>query len=511
MMTALLIALAIPMSSENLVKNADFSQKDATGKGALGYQSTGDAFWSWVGYTDEIVTAGFAFPAKAKASGSVSQMVTGIDQKEGKWIRFTFRGLPEQNFQVSGDQLFMKIDFYEKQGTEYVDSAERLIYREVEKDRKELAVNGNYGKDGAAIWRTYEFEELLPFPEVDSVKVSVGYKNGGGKSNAQICFFLDDFSVVQLQKSSTGLVDPAEGPKARNQTAVPTTEGLVSLGGRWYYQPAKTETLALNAAGRFEGTLRVTQANANRLFYRDDRLINPFAGNMTAWLRKGYLDESGYPVTKDTFVPDNVTLTFDGKAKVAVVRAKNIPNHPTAKFPDTYGTQGYNPSYIQVQKSVFFLPLEPVTNPRAIAMTARDENGALPMGSVGFAVNGVVFYNPFDAGMQDASSIMDRCCGHPSPDYRYHYHKYPICVNTPFVDKGERHSPVIGFAFDGLPVYGPYESNGVMAKDLTTNKLNAFNAHFDEVRGWHYHVTPGKFPYILGGYFGQVDRRNFRR
>jgi len=106
---------------------------------------------------------------------------------------------------------------------------------------------------------------------------------------------------------------------------------------------------------------------------------------------------------------------------------------------------------------------------------------------------------------------MDRCCGHPSPDYRYHYHKYPICVNTPFVDKGERHSPVIGFAFDGLPVYGPYESNGVMAKDLTTNKLNAFNAHFDEVRGWHYHVTPGKFPYILGGYFGQVDRRNFRR
>ena len=39
----------------------------------------------------------------------------------------------------------------------------------------------------------------------------------------------------------------------------------------------------------------------------------------------------------------------------------------------------------------------------------------------------------------------------------YHYHKYPVCVKSPFVDEGEEHSPLIGFAFDGFPVYGPYE------------------------------------------------------
>jgi hypothetical protein len=50
-----------------------------------------------------------------------------------------------------------------------------------------------------------------------------------------------------------------------------------------------------------------------------------------------------------------------------------------------------------------------------------------------------------------------------------------------------------------------------MAKDVTANGLNAFNAHHDSARGWHHHVTPGKYPYILGGYFGQVDMRNFRR
>ena len=74
------------------------------------------------------------------------------------------------------------------------------------------------------------------------------------------------------------------------------------------------------------------------------------------------------------------------------------------------------------------------------------------------------------------------------------------------MDKGEAHSPVIGFALDGFPVYGPYESAGVMAKDLKENPLDAFNAHYDKVRGWHYHATPGKFPYIIGGYMGVAER-----
>ncbi len=45
---------------------------------------------------------------------------------------------------------------------------------------------------------------------------------------------------------------------------------------------------------------------------------------------------------------------------------------------------------------------------------------------------------------------------------------------------------------------------------LKTRPLNAFNGHEDRERGWHYHVTPGKFPYIIGGYWGKVDPRNRR-
>jgi hypothetical protein len=50
-----------------------------------------------------------------------------------------------------------------------------------------------------------------------------------------------------------------------------------------------------------------------------------------------------------------------------------------------------------------------------------------------------------------------------------------------------------------------------MAKDSTTNPLNAFNASYDNVRGWHYHVTPGKFPYLIGGYFAKAEPSNFEK
>ncbi len=88
-------------------------------------------------------------------------------------------------------------------------------------------------------------------------------------------------------------------------------------------------------------------------------------------------------------------------------------------------------------------------------------------------------------------------------------HKYPSCVKSPFADDGQRHSPVLGFAFDGFPVYGPYEAAGVMARDLNGERaLDVCNGHSDPARGYHYHVTPGRFPYIIGGYAGVPEPSN---
>ena len=197
---------------------------------------------------------------------------------------------------------------------------------------------------------------------------------------------------------------------------------------------------------------------------------------------------------------DNLIVRHD--AAHIILDSQGYPNHPTAVFPNSG-----NPNSIKVQKFQFRLPFEPTLN---------DHVTRVPMGPIGVALNGVVFFNPFEAGGMNAvegySEVwLDSCCGHPEQRGVYHYHKYPVCVKSPFRDDGKLHSPVIGFAFDGFPVYGPYEADDVMAKDLAGDKaLDVCNGHSDNVRGYHYHVTPGRFPYVIGGYAGVPDPANIR-
>jgi hypothetical protein len=307
------------------------------------------------------------------------------------------------------------------------------------------------------------------------------------------------------QFALTPIPAPADAPKLVKTAKgyEPSLKSLISLGGRWYYDPE--QGMATKPA-----KLIVNSANAHRLYYMDGRLTAPFADNTTTWLRKGYMDLAGKVIEKERFVSDNVVIEFaDGKAMI--IHARNLPNHPTGQFPGKWGPGGWDPHYIQEHQATYRIPLDPKPNPRAVAMNENNANHGLPMGPIGVAINGVVFFNPFDAGSEDATDVMDRCCGHPAPGNLYHYHKYPVCVKSPFVDEGEEHSPLIGWAFDGFPIYGPYESKRLMAKDDKAHALNSFNMHFDEEHGWHYHVTPGKFPYIIGGYYGEVDRRNSRR
>ena len=190
-----------------------------------------------------------------------------------------------------------------------------------------------------------------------------------------------------------------------------------------------------------------------------------------------------------------------------VIRSQGYPNHPTALFPNSG-----NPNPIRVQDFTFRLPLEP---------RLADTITRVPMGPIGTALNGVVFFNPFEQGGMNAvegySEVwLDSCCGHPQQTGVYHYHKFPVCVKSPFPDDGHRHSPVIGFAWDGFPVYGPHEADGIMARDLDTlpsppaPALDVCNGHEDPHRGYHYHATPGRFPYILGGYRGVPEPSNNR-
>ena len=388
----------------------------------------------------------------------------------------------------------MRVEYFGKKGTNPLDGVTQTIYPLVERDRKELAANGKFFKNGGAVWKTYALEFRLPFAEIDTLDIGVGFKNGSAKAETGSEFFVTEFAMVPIPA-------PDDAPKVvkTEKGPAPGLKSLIPLGGRWYYDPEP-------GMKERPATLVVTAKNAARLFYMDGRLSNPFAENMTAWLREGHLDLKGNRVEKDRFLPDNVVLEFkDGKE--LVVHARNIPNHPSAIFPG----RGAGPNPIQESDRTYYLPLDPVRNPKAVAMDKTNSNRALPMGAIGFAVNGVAFFNPFDMEGTEAVNILDPCCGHPAPNNQYHYHKYPVCVKSPFVDDGEGHSPLIGFALDGFPLYGPYVAKGLMAKDDKDKPLDEFNMRHDDDRGWHYHVTPGKYPYLIGGFAGTPDPRNGRR
>ncbi len=177
-----------------------------------------------------------------------------------------------------------------------------------------------------------------------------------------------------------------------------------------------------------------------------------------------------------------------------VVASDGLPNHETDHFPTSY-----NPNTILKQNYVFRIPLAP---------KFAEKPGKLPFGPIGVAVNGIPFYNPYnregrDAVMGPNAEIFDSCCGHPDQLGRYHYHKFPVCIRSPFSSPAGGHSELIGWAFDGFAIYGPNGENGQPPADL-----DECNGHVDAQRGYHYHVT-AKFPYILGAYKGVVEMSNF--
>lgn len=243
-----------------------------------------------------------------------------------------------------------------------------------------------------------------------------------------------------------------------------TPAKLQPIGGYWFVQPGDKPTY----------------------FYKDgDRFLDLFSYHTRDSNKDGI---------------ENLKLSHD--EGFLIIESQGYPNHPTAVFPNSG-----NPNSIEVQNFTFRLPLVP----KLAGSITR-----LPMGPIGVALNGVVFFNPFEQGGMNAvegySEVwLDSCCGHPQQTGVYHYHKYPSCVKSPFADDGKQHSPVVGFAFDGFPVYGPYESADLMAMNIKDDQaLDACNGHQDDVRGYHYHVSPGRFPYIVGGYAGVVEPSNNR-
>tara|TARA_R110001583_G_scaffold51161_4_gene159715 strand:- start:45 stop:2324 length:2280 start_codon:yes stop_codon:yes gene_type:complete len=136
--------------------------------------------------------------------------------------------------------------------------------------------------------------------------------------------------------------------------------------------------------------------------------------------------------------------------------------------------------------------------------------------AVGVAVNGVPIYDYSSQGELDVTQYdqshdtlvlgqLDNCGGHAGRGDDYHYHVAPSCMMDTM--KNQSNDAIIGWAYDGYPLYGNLNPDG---SKIETGQLDTCNAQTDETFGYRYHtsVTP---PYIIQCLVGEVDTSKLPR
>ena len=244
------------------------------------------------------------------------------------------------------------------------------------------------------------------------------------------------------------------------------------------------------------------------------------------------------------YAPDKMTITSNG-----------IPNHT---FESGIGGPASTQNY------TWIIPLNPVANETVTMAPER--------GPIAITVTGVPLYGPEEGPGGDAVALhhgyfvenrqpieLGICGGHSGPGGTYHYHFDANCMhwhsgssnqwkdilnwNTDLIDN-TKHSPIIGFAFDGFAIYGPfgYDKDGILVEMKSSYQLhpdkNGYGGiddweyieglgHLDECNGilslvpeskepiYHYHSTQKNgsgqigFPYFLLCYKGVPEESNF--
>lgn len=192
------------------------------------------------------------------------------------------------------------------------------------------------------------------------------------------------------------------------------------------------------------------------------------AGEITAW----QVNTTGATGTSpDTEIDSLINTVLADVETVAYtddyvyVQASTVPSHSVGPF--------QNNSYPDDRDATYRIDRNPLEQ-----IGAKTATG---LGAIGVMVNGVPFFNPLDGfsyndeGNWNQNAIFFRAAGfddangHPAPigtggpngpirPGRYHYHQTPIDLLNQIdpANTGDHHSPIIGFAFDGFPIYGPY-------------------------------------------------------
>ena len=255
------------------------------------------------------------------------------------------------------------------------------------------------------------------------------------------------------------------------------------------------------------------------IFAQTNPAITSWLQNNTGITGRHYVSGNSTPIVDATLA--NVQ-TVKYSTNWVYVSTNGIPSYVTGPFLDG------NPNNAGSQNAIFKIPLSPVQNTGTLTATTG--------GNIGIFINGVALFDYRDGvswknsssslcggpimgctgdGVWNRDAVVgekggfDCSKGHPAGT-NYHHHQNPsafkldltvistICnlynADGLYSIDSTSHSPLIGFAYDGFPIYGAYSyknSNGTggivrMKSSWTKRNISVRNTYYTGVS-----VTPG--------------------
>ncbi len=198
------------------------------------------------------------------------------------------------------------------------------------------------------------------------------------------------------------------------------------------------------------------------------------------------LKATASPILKNTF---SMVVVGDQR----ILRGNGIAEHLTGHFPN-----GGNPHQIKTQSYKFSVPAKP---------KLASKITPLGMHNFGLSVNGV----PFDPAaaewylgdrnsgwqyeaLSGAITLgLDENHAHVQPSGAYHYHGVPTLLVSDLKLMNNQHSPLVGWAADGFPIYALY---GYQNADNNNSKIIKKSSSYQLKKGAR--PSGGKNP---GGYY----------
>ena len=159
------------------------------------------------------------------------------------------------------------------------------------------------------------------------------------------------------------------------------------------------------------------------------------------------------PADQEPPVENKVEIKVEGDKRI--ITSNNIPDHLIGKYPNPG-----NPNVIAEQDNKITLPVDPKANERSVP--ARK--------AVGIFLNGVLveagtgeFWTGGNSREWNYEALggaipfgIDANYAHVQPGGKYHYHGKPTALLESVELSPEKHSPIVGWAFDGFPIYALY-------------------------------------------------------